>query len=110
MNLDVPLRLEQRDARDRWRCGPRLQICVDVSKVGVRHETFGVTRHLVGRPSYIRGQRREWKWSRRKSWTCDASLTLVTVALVAAVAGEELLAGVGVAGGRLGRLRLRCGG
>ena len=100
--------LQLRNRLDRRRRRPRLEERMDFRQVGIGNHLRGVRRHLSGRPPNVPRERRERQRTRSQPRTGRArSLSLVSVALIAAVAGVQLPAFVDVRGRCRRRLRHR---
>lgn len=92
------LLVQQRNALGRRRRGNRAQIRVDVGEVGVRENLAGVGRHLAGRMTDVGSERDKNNRSRGEPCSGGATLTLIAMALVAAILDEEALAVIGIGG------------
>src|SRR5690349_3596003 len=76
-------------------------------EVGIGNDLGRVGGHLIRRPPHVAREPGKRQRTRRQARAGGAALAFVAVALPAAVADEQLLAGLGVAGWRRPRCRRR---
>src|SRR2546422_9574368 len=86
---------QQRDAIHRWRLGYRPEKGIYVRELLFRKDLGRVRRHLTFGLTNILGESRECQRTRSQAWS-GASMSRVTMALIASILNKEFLTGLGI--------------